>query len=40
LIIIAGMRPILAVIIVVYKNANLPLNQLTVYDGLQYVPMK
>jgi hypothetical protein len=25
-------------IIVVYKNANLPLNQLTVYDGLQYVP--
>jgi hypothetical protein len=22
----------------VYKNANLPLNQLTVYDGLQYVP--
>jgi gliding motility-associated-like protein len=25
-------------IIVVYKNANLPLNQLTVYDGLQFVP--
>jgi gliding motility-associated-like protein len=25
-------------IVVVYKNANLPLNQLTVYDGLQYVP--
>ena len=25
-------------IVVVYKNARLPLNQLTVYDGLQYVP--
>lgn len=25
-------------IIVVYKNDTLPLNQLTIYDGLQYVP--
>jgi gliding motility-associated-like protein len=25
-------------IVVVYKNASLPLNQLNVYDGLQYVP--
>jgi len=25
-------------IVVVYKNAQLPLNQLTIYDGLQYVP--
>lgn len=25
-------------IIVVYENANLPLNQLNLYDGLQYVP--
>ena len=25
-------------IVLVYKNAQLPLNQLTVYDGLQYVP--
>jgi gliding motility-associated-like protein len=25
-------------IVVVYKNATLPLNQLTIYDGLQYVP--
>jgi gliding motility-associated-like protein len=25
-------------IVVVYTNANLPLNQLNVYDGLQYVP--
>ncbi|SEA02041.1 gliding motility-associated C-terminal domain-containing protein [Flavobacterium gillisiae] len=25
-------------IVLVYKNANLPLNQLTIYDGLQYVP--
>jgi hypothetical protein len=27
-------------IIVVYKNANLPLNQLTVYDGLHMFRMK
>lgn len=25
-------------IIVVYKNSKIPLNQLTIYDGLQYVP--
>jgi gliding motility-associated-like protein len=25
-------------IVLVYKNAQLPLNQLTIYDGLQYVP--
>jgi gliding motility-associated-like protein len=25
-------------IVVVYKNNNLPLNQLNIYDGLQYVP--
>jgi hypothetical protein len=25
-------------VVLVYKNAGLPLNQLTIYDGLQYVP--
>jgi hypothetical protein len=36
-----GMQPILWLgYYCSIKNANLPLNQLTVYDGLQYVQMK